>query len=241
MMLARQALAEAVGTAFLLMAIVGSGIMASSLSDDRGVQLLAVALLTGTALAAIILAVGPVSGAHLNPAVSLADWYLGGLSLHQLAAYTGAQLTGGLTGTVLANLMFSLAPATVATTSRSGAGVWLGEAIATVGLLLVIFGLVRSGAARSVAFAVGGYIAAAHFFTSSTSFANPAVTVARSITDTFGGIAPAHVPLFIVFQLLGTVVAVVLIKALYPDVEDVAEQVVVPHDDARRNQRGRRR
>lgn len=232
MTLARQALAEAVGTAFLLMAIVGSGIMASSLSEDGGVQLLAVAVLTGMALAAIILAVGPVSGAHLNPVVSLADWFLGGLSLRALAGYVTAQLGGGLVGTVLANLMFSLPPVALATTSRSGAGLWLGETIATAGLLLVIFGMVRSGAARSVAFAVGCYIAAAHFFTSSTSFANPAVTVARAITDTFGGIDPAHVPLFVVFQLIGGVVAVVLIRLLYPDVSDVAEQVVVPHGDA---------
>ena len=231
MTLARQALAEAVGTAFLLMAIVGSGIMASQLSDDRGVQLLAVAVLTGMALAAVILAVGPVSGAHLNPAVSVADCVLGGLSVRQLGAYVAAQLGGGVLGTMLANLMFSLPPATPATTSRSGAGVWLGEVVATAGLLLVIFGMVRSGAARSVAFAVGCYIAAAHFFTSSTSFANPAVTVARSLTDTFGGIRPAHVPLFVVFQIVGGVVGIVLIRLLYPDVSAVADRVVVPHDD----------
>lgn len=231
MSLGRRALAEGVGTSFLLMAVVGSGIMASRLSDDGALRLLAVALLTGTALAAIILAVGPVSGAHLNPAVSLADWFLGGLSAPQLVAYIGAQLTGGVTGTVIANLMFSLPPVALATTSRSGGGVWLGEAVATAGLLLVIFGMVRSGAARSVAFAVGGYIAAAHFFTSSTSFANPAVAVARSLTDTFAGILPAHVPLFVVFQLVGAVVGVAVTKVLYPDVGDVAEQVVVPHDE----------
>lgn len=231
MSIARQALAEAVGTAFLLMAVVGSGIMASRLSNDGGVQLLAVALLTGTALAAIILAVGPVSGAHLNPVVSLADWVLGGLSPRRLAAYVAAQVAGGLTGTVLANLMFSLPPASLATTERWGAGLWLGESVATVGLLLVIFGMVRSGATSSVAPAVGSYIAAAHFFTSSTSFANPAVTLGRSVTDTFAGILPSHVPMFVMFQLLGTGVGVIIVRILYPDVRAVAGQVVLPHDE----------
>lgn len=227
-------LAEAIGSAFLLMAIVGSGIMASRLSDDAGVRLLAVALLTGAALAAIILAVGPVSGAHLNPVVSLADFMLGGMAGRRLVGYIAAQIAGALVGTALANLMFSLPPATLATTARSGAGLWLGEAIATSGLLLVIFGMVRSGATRSVAFAVGAYIAAAHFFTSSTSFANPAVTVGRAITDTFAGIVPLHVPAFVAFQLLGGLLAVAALRVLYPEVAAVADRVVVPavRDDA---------
>ena len=231
MSVARQALAEGVGTAFLLLAVVGSGIMASRLSSDGGVQLLAVALLTGAALAALILAVGPVSGAHLNPVVSLADWMLGGLSPRRLAAYVGSQVVGALAGTVLANVMFSLPPVSVATTDRWGAGLWLGESIATAGLLLVIFGMVRSGATQSVAFAVGSYIAAAHFFTSSTSFANPAVTLARSVTDTFAGIVPNHVPMFVACQLFGAGVGVVVVRMLYPDVRAAAGQVVVPHDE----------
>lgn len=227
----RAVLAEGVGTAFLLMAIVGSGIMASRLTGDPGLQLLIVALLTGAALAAIILAVGPVSGAHLNPAVSAVDWLLGGLSAGTFGAYVGAQLAGALTGTVLANLMFSLPPISLATTERAGGGLWLGEAVATAGLLVVIFGMVRSGAARSVAFAVGGYIAAAHFFTSSTSFANPAVTIARSITDSFAGILPAHVPLFVVFELVGGAVGMIVIRLLYPDVAAIADDVVLPHPE----------
>lgn len=231
MSIGRQALAEGLGTAFLLMAIVGSGIMASQLSTDAGVQLLSVAVMTGAALAAIILAVGPVSGAHLNPVVSVADWVLGGLSPRRLAAYVTAQVLGGLTGTMLANAMFSLPLVSLATTSRSGAGLWLGESIATAGLLLVIFGMVRSGATQSVAFAVGSYIAAAHFFTSSISFANPAVTFARSVTDTFAGIIPNHVPMFVLFQLVGGAVGVIVVRALYPDVRDAAGQVVLPHDE----------
>lgn len=228
----RGALAELIGTALLLAAVVGSGIAAERLSPaDSGLQLLEAALATGAALAAIILAVGPVSGAHLNPAVSLADRLLGGLDDLDLAAYVGAQVAGGALGVVVANLMFDLAPVSIATTARTGAGQWLGEVVATYGLLLVIFGMVRSGATRSVAFAVGAYIAGAYFFTSSTSFANPAVTVARMLSDTFAGIAPRGVPAFVVAQALGTALAVGTIRLLYPDIPEVAGDVVVPHHD----------
>ena len=228
----RRALAELIGTAFLLAAVVGSGIAAAQLSPaDTGLQLLEAALATGAALAAIILAVGPVSGAHLNPAVSLADRLLGGIDDIELAAYVVAQVLGGVLGVVLANLMFDLPPVSVATTERSGAGLWLGEIVATYGLLLVIFGMVRSGATRNVAFAVGAYIAAAYFFTSSTSFANPAVTLARTLSDTFAGIAPGGVLAFVLAQAVGTVLAVGTVRLLYPDVGEAASDVVVPHDD----------
>lgn len=228
--LARRAAAEAVGTAFLLLAVVGGGIMASSLSpDDAGLQLLEAALVTGAALVAIILALGPVSGAHLNPAVSLAARLLGGLDDRELGAYVGAQLVGAVSGVVLANLMFDLPAVTIATTERTGTGQWLGEAIATLGLVLVIFGMVRDGAGRAVAAAVGAYISAAYFFTSSTSFANPAVTVSRTLSDTFAGIGPPHVPAFLVAQLVGVVAAVGLVRFLYPSVDEVADEAVVPH------------
>ncbi|MFN2555861.1 MAG: aquaporin [Nitriliruptorales bacterium] len=229
-MLARQALAEFIGTGFLLMAVVGSGIAASRLSPaDAGLQLLQAAVATGAALTAIILAVGPVSGAHLNPAVTLAARLLGGVSNGKLGVYLGAQLAGAVAGTLLANLMFDLPALSIAVTSRTGPGQWLGEAVATFGLMVVIFGRVRSGAVQTVAFAVGGYIAAAYFFTSSTSFANPAVTVARTLSDTFAGISPAHVPAFVAAQLLATIAAVAAVRLLYPAVEEVAQEVVVPH------------
>lgn len=229
-MLARRALAEFVGTAFLLAAVVGSGIAASRLSPtDAGLQLLEAAAATGAALTAIILAVGPVSGAHLNPAVSIADRLLGGLTSRELVVYLAAQMSGAVSGTAVANVMFELPAVTLATNPRTGPGLWLGEVVATLGLLLVIFGMVRARATNLVAFAVGSYIAAAYFFTSSTSFANPAVTLARTLSDTFAGIAPAHVAAFLAAQLLATALAVPLVRSLYPHIEQVADQVVVPH------------
>lgn len=228
--LGRRGLAELIGTAFLLMAVVGSGIMAQTLSPtDVGLQLFEAAAATGAALAAIILAVGPVSGAHLNPAVSIADRMLGGLTTTETLVYCGAQTAGGIAGTVLANLMFSEPALAIATTVRDGAGLALGEVVATFGLLLVIFGMVRAGSTRLIGIAVGAYIGAAYFFTSSTSFANPAVTVARTLTDTFAGIAPGSVLAFLAAELTGTGLAVAAIRVLYPDIEDVADDVLVPH------------
>lgn len=225
----RAALAEFVGTAFLLATVVGSGIMAERLTDDVGLQLLVNAVATAGVLVALILALGPASGAHLNPAVTLADRVFGGLDTGTAALYVGAQLSGGVLGVVVANLMFDLPAATWSTTERSGGHLWLAEVVATLGLLLVIFGVVRSGRGGAAAFAVGGYIGGAYFFTASTSFANPAVTVARTLSDTFAGIDPASAPAFLAAQLAGTGLAIGLIRAIYPDVDRVADQVVVPH------------
>ncbi len=212
----RKLTAEFIGTAFLLAAIVGSGIMAESLTADRGLQLLQNAFATALALTAVILVFGPVSGAHLNPAVTLADRILGGLSNRAAVGYVIAQIAGGITGTIVANLMFDLPAVEWSTTARSGSHLWLAEVVATLGLLLVIFGLVRSGKTTSVAYAVGAYIGGAFYFTSSTSFANPAVTIGRSFSDTFAGIEPSTAPGFIVAQLTGLVAAVVLIRVLFP-------------------------
>ena len=228
-MIARRAFAEFIGTAFLVMAVIGSGIAASRLSaGDVGLQLFESAAVTGAALVAIILAVGPVSGAHLNPVITLLDRMFGGLTTREGAAYIGAQLAGGFTGAVLANLMFGLKSIEISTQVRSGGGLWLGEVVATFGLALVIFGVVRSARAGVAAFAVGAYIAGAYIFTSSTSFANPAVTFSRMFSNTFAGIAPSSVPGFIAFQLVGAVVAAGAIRTLYPDASAVAARIVVP-------------
>ncbi|MGH2704429.1 MAG: aquaporin [Actinomycetota bacterium] len=190
--LARRLLAEFIGTALLLVAVVGSGIGASRLSPgDAGLQLLEIAAATGAALAAIILAIGPVSGGHLNPAVTLAERALGGLSRVQAGAYMAAQVTGGVLGVVVANMMFRLPAVEISTSVRSSPGVWLAEPVATFGLLLVIFGVAGSGRPWIAPFAVGAYVGAAGLFSASTGFANPAVTVARTLSDTFPGIAPA--------------------------------------------------
>jgi glycerol uptake facilitator-like aquaporin len=229
----RRALAEFCGTAFLVAVVVGSGIAAQRLSpSDTGLQLLENAAATAGGLIALILAFGPVSGAHLNPVVSLADAVFGGLTGRDVVAYIGAQVSGGIAGAVVANLMFELDAVTWSTTSRSSGGLWLGEVVATIGLLAVIFGVVRSGRASAAPFAVGAYIGGAYFFTSSTSFANPAVTIGRVFTDTFAGIEAASVVPFIACQLIGGAIAVLLIRALYPDVAAVADDVVVPHDRA---------
>jgi glycerol uptake facilitator-like aquaporin len=232
-LLRRRALAEFIGTALLLIAVVGSGIAAQRLSpSDTGLELLENALVTGAALAAIILAVGAVSGAHLNPVVSVVDAAFGGLSLRELAAYIGAQVAGASAGAVLANLMFSLPALQISQKQRGGAGLWLAEAIATFGLLLVIFGLARSSRSHLAPFAVGAYITGAYFFAASTSFANPAVTVARMFSDTFAGIAPASAPTFVIFQLVGAAVALLAIRALYPGFTDSQRDVIVPQEAA---------
>lgn len=227
--------AEFVGTAFLLAAVVGSGIMAETLTDDVGLQLLQNAFATAGVLVALILALGPASGAHFNPAVTLADRIFGGISSRDAAAYVLAQVAGGIVGVLTANLMFDLSVVDWSTKDRSAGHLVFADGVATFGLLLVIFGVVRSGKAGLAAFSVGGYIAGAYYFTSSTSFANPAVTVARTFSDTFAGIEPASAPGFIAAQLVAVAVAVAVIRAIYPDIGDVADQVVVPHavaDDA---------
>ena len=227
----RRVLAEGIGTALLLIAVVGSGIAAQTLSpNDTGLALLENAIATGAALVAIILAVGSVSGAHLNPIVSCVDALFGGLRRGELVWYVMAQIVGACVGVMLANLMFSLPAVNVSSHVRSGPGLWLGEIVATFGLLLVVFGLVRSKNTAVAPFAVGAYITGAYWFTSSTSFANPAVTLARTLSDTFAGIAPSSVPGFVVAQVVGAIVACVAIRVLWPEVETVAQDVVVPHE-----------
>ena len=221
--------AELVGTAFLLAGVVGSGIMAEQLTDDVGLQLLQNAFATAGVLVALILALGPASGAHFNPAVTLADRVFGGISTRDALAYVAAQVTGGIIGVVIANAMFDLPLVEWSTKDRSAGHLVFAEGIATLGLLLVVFGVVRSGRSGAAAFSVGGYIAAAYYFTSSTSFANPAVTIARTLSDTFAGVAPASAPRFIVGQLLAVGFAVLLIRLIYPDIESVADRVIVPH------------
>jgi glycerol uptake facilitator-like aquaporin len=228
--LTRRLLAEFLGTAFLLVAVIGSGIAAHRMSpDDVGLQLFENAAATGAALVAIILAFGPVSGAHLNPLVTLADLVFRGMTNRDATAYIGAQLCGAALGAVVANLMFSLPAVDWSTKTRSSGGLWLAEGVATLGLLLVVFGVVRSGRASAAPFAVGAYIAGAYFFTSSTSFANPAVTLARTLSNTFAGIDPSSVPAFVLAQCIGAAVAVAVVKVLYPNMREVAERVVVPH------------
>ncbi len=227
--LARRGVAEAVGTALLAAVVVGSGIAASRLSPgDVGMQLLENSIATGAGLVALILAFGPVSGAHFNPVVTLADRVLGGLSTFEALTYVGAQLVGGCAGAVVANLMFALPAVDLSAHTRSGGGLWLGETVATFGLVMVILGVVRSGRTSAAPFAVGAYIAAAYWFTSSTSFANPSVTVARMLSDTFAGIEPSSVPVFVVMQLIGGLAAVALARFLYPAIDAVS--IVVPHE-----------
>jgi arsenate reductase len=218
-----------VGTAFLLAGIVGSGIMATRLTGDLGLRLLINAVATAAVLVAIILSIGPVSGAHLNPAVTLVDRWFGGLTTGETAGYMGAQVAGAFAGVALANLMFDLDAVSLATTARSGANLWLAEVIATLGLVIVIFGVVRSGRADAAPYVVGAYIAAAFFFTSSTSFANPAVTFGRMFSDTFTGIAPGSAPGFLIAEFLGVALVIPLISLLFPDAGEIADAVVVPH------------
>jgi arsenate reductase len=233
--LARRLTAEAVGTGFLVAAVVGSGIAAQRLSpNDVGLQLLENAIATGAALVALILAFGSVSGAHFNPVVTLADRLLGGMASGESGAYVVAQIIGGCIGAIVANLMFDLSAIEWSTHERATGGLWLGEVVATFGLVVVILGVVRSSNAASraalAAIAVGSYIAAAYWFTSSTSFANPAVTIARTLTDTFAGIAPASVPAFVAAQLAGGIAAVGLARFLWP--RRPAADLIVPHQPA---------
>jgi glycerol uptake facilitator-like aquaporin len=221
--LPRRLVAEGVGTALLVTVVVGSGIAAQRLSpDDVGLQLLQNSTATVLGLAVLILVFGPVSGAHFNPVVSAVDWFLGrgtgaGLSGRDLPAYTAAQVFGAIAGAVLANAMYALPVVEISTKDRASWSVGLAEVVATAGLIAVIFALARTGRGALSAAAVGAYIGAAYWFTSSTSFANPAVTVGRVFSDTFAGIAPASVPAFVLAQGMGAAIGLALILALYPD------------------------
>jgi glycerol uptake facilitator-like aquaporin len=230
----RRLTAECLGSAFLAAVVIGSGIAAQRLSPGQtGLELLENAAATAAGLFAIILMFGPVSGGHFNPVVSFVDAAFGGLSWREAAAYLPAQVAGCIAGAILANLMFALPAVTISTKHRATPAHFLSEIIATLGLMLVIFALVRSGRARSAPAAVGAYIGAAYFFTSSTSFANPAITIGRMFSNTFAGIAPSSVLPFIAAQVLGGIAAVGVIKALYPDVTPAeAAEVIVPHDRA---------
>ena len=211
----RKVAAEFVGTAFLLATVIGSGIMASQLSDDPGLQLLENSIATGAVLVALILTLQPVSAAF-NPVVTAVEVALGEVKLKDAAPLIAAQFAGGFVGAVAANLMFELDAIQVASHVRDGPGMWLAEVIATFGLVIIIFGGMRAGRTDTIAFAVGGYIAAAYWFTSSTSFANPAVTVARIFSDTFAGIAPASVLMFVVMQVIGGVLAWLFVRLALP-------------------------
>jgi glycerol uptake facilitator-like aquaporin len=215
--LGRRLLAEALGAALLVAAVIGSGIAAARLSPgDTGLQLLENALATGAALVVLIWVLGPVSGAHLNPVVSAVDAWFGGLARREVAPYAGAQVVGACLGAMLANLMFGLPAVAISDHLRGGRGVLLSEVVATFGLVLVILGLVRAGRSSIVAPAVAAYIVGAYWFTASTSFANPAVTIGRTLSDTFAGIAPASVSGFVLAQCAGGVVAVLAVLALWP-------------------------
>jgi glycerol uptake facilitator-like aquaporin len=230
----RRLLAELLGAAFLTAVVVGSGIAAHQLSPgDVGLQLLENAAATGAGLYAIILMFGPISGGHFNPVVSLVDAAFGGLRWREAFAYIPAQVIGCVLGALAANAMFALTAISISTKHRASPAHFLAEVIATLGLLLVIFSLARTRRGSAAA-AVGAYIAAAYFFTSSTSFANPAITVGRMFSNTFAGIAPGSAPSYIVAQLVGGAVAVLAIRVLYPDVTpEEAAEVVMPHDEGR--------
>jgi glycerol uptake facilitator-like aquaporin len=221
--------AEFLGTALLVAAIIGSGIMGERLAGGIvAIALLANTIATGAALVALILTFGPISGAHLNPTVTLADAVEHGIPWREAAAYIVAQCTGGIAGTILAHLMFGLRWYSLSSHPRHGWSQVLSEFIATFGLLSVIWGCSRTRSS-AVPFAVASYITAAYWFTASTSFANPAVTIARCLTDTFAGIRPSDVPLFIVAQTAGALCATLLFRSLVPNLAAQAEQVTVPH------------
>ena len=237
--LGRRLLAELVGTALLVSVVVGSGIAAQKLSpNDVGLQLLQNSTTTAFGLGVLILLFGPVSGAHFNPVVSALDWLLGrragsGLSGRDVTAYTLVQTIGAMLGAVLANAMFDLTAFQVSEKVRGSSGLWIGEIVATAGLIALIFTLARTGRVSLSAGAVGAYIGAAYWFTSSTSFANPAVTIGRIFSNTFAGIAPASAPGFVAAQLVGASLGAGLVLALYPDVARSAAAVVVSHDTTR--------
>jgi arsenate reductase len=232
--LPRKALAEFLGSLLLAALVIGSGIAAQNLSTDTGLRLLENAAATAAGLYALILVFGPISGGHFNPVVTLVDATLGGLSWRAAAVYLPAQVTGCIAGAVLANVMFDLAPVSISTTDRATIPHGVAEVVATLGLILVIFALVRTGRTERAPAAVAAYIGAAYWFTSSTSFANPAITIGRTFSDTFGGIAPTSVIPFIGAQLVGAALAVLLIRVLYPATSpEKAADAVLPHPAAR--------
>jgi len=228
----RRVTGEFLGSAFLAAIVIGSGIAAQRLSPaNPGLELFENAAATGTGLYAVILMFGPVSGAHLNPVVSLVDATFGGIRWRTACAYIPAQVVGCFTGAIIANVMFGDKAVSLSTQSRASAGHFLSEILATLGLLLVIFSLARTGRSRSAPPAVGAYIGAAYFFTSSTSFANPAITFGRMFSNTFAGIAPSSVVSYIGAQLIGGLVAIAVIKLLYPHLTRTeAANIIVPHD-----------
>lgn len=234
--LGRRLAAEAVGTGVLVAVVVGSGIQAAELSRDAGVQLLANSLATVLGLGVLIAVLGPVSGAHFNPAVTLAAWFTGrrstdGLTLRDVAAYVPAQIAGAVGGAVLADAMFGKPLVEWSTHDRSAPHLWLGEVVATAGLILLVLGLDRIGNASLAPVAVASYIGAAYWFTSSTSFANPAVTIGRAFTDTFAGIAPASVAPFVAAQSVGAVLGLGAVIAVYGRPAPTGDDVVVPHGE----------
>ena len=214
--LGRRLLGEAIGSALLVTAVIGSGIMADNLSDDVGLVLLQNAVATFGALVALIHIFGPVSGAHFNPVVSLVDHLFGGIDRRTFIAYVPVQIAGAVLGGAVANLMFDLDAVEWSTKTRDGGGIWLGEVVATFGLILLIFSMVRNAKADWIPVAVGSYIMGAYYFTSSTSFANPAVTLGRTVSDTFAGIDPADAPAFIGFQVIGALLGWLAVRTLYP-------------------------
>ncbi len=233
--LPRRLLAELLGSAFLAALVVGSGIAAQQLSPgDTGLELFENAAATAAGLFTIILMFGPVSGGHFNPVVSFVDAHFGGISRRDALAYLPAQVAGCILGAIAANIMFSLSAISISTHHRASPAHGFSEIIATAGLILVIFALARTKRANFIPAAVGAYIGAAYFFTSSASFANPAITIGRMFSNTFAGIAPASAPAYIIAQVLGGIAAIVIVRALYPGItpEDAAE-VALPHTDGR--------
>jgi glycerol uptake facilitator-like aquaporin len=231
----RRVLAEFLGTGLLVAVVVGSGIAAQTLSTDVGLELLENTLATVAGLAVLILIFGPISGAHFNPVISIADWVLGrrsgtGLAAAEVVPYIVAQTAGAICGSILADAMFAKPLLAWSQHHRTAPHLWLGEVVATAGLLLVIVSLARNGNSAQTPWAVGAYIGAAYFFTSSTSFANPAVSVGRAFTNTFAGIAPVSLPGFIIAELVGGAVGLGLLMLLYPTAGDVADDLVVPHE-----------
>src|SRR5271156_3034914 len=226
----RRTTAEFLGTLFLVATVVGSGIMGERLAGGNvAIALLANTIATGAALVALILAFGPISGAHLNPVVTVADAMEGGIAWKDTPAYIVAQVAGGISGTIVAHLMFGLPVVSLSQHARSGAAQMFSEFVATFGLLAVIWGCSRLRS-NATAFAVGAYITAAYWFTASTSFANPAVTIARALSDTFSGIRPADVPWFVAAQFLGALAATLLFRWLVPALPSRANDVVLPHE-----------
>ena len=211
----RRMAAEGLGTCLLIIAVIGSGIMAEKLTQDIALQLLCNAIATGGALVALILIFAPVSGASFNPVVGMVSSLMGESSWKQTGLYAIAQTIGGCVGAVIANLMFDLDAINMSEKIRTGSHIWLSEVVATAGLLVVIFGTIRAKRPHHVPFTVAAWITGAYFFTSSTSLANPAVTVARSLSNTFAGIAPESVPMFVVMQLIGAAIGFVMIKFIF--------------------------